>query len=120
MVLVDTSIWVDHFRRSSRQLPELLRQGVVLSHSFVIGELACGHLKDRAEILFLLSKLPPARSAAHHEVLAFIEQRKIMGSGIGYVDAHVLAAAALSRASVWTRDTKLKKVAVRLGLGYES
>jgi len=108
MVLVDTSIWVDHLRRADSQLVELLQRRAVLTHPFVIGEIACGSLSDRAAILELLQDLPAAVVADADEVLAFIERHALHGKGIGYVDIHLLASAALTPgATIWTRDKRL-------------
>lgn len=118
MVIADTSVWVDHLRHGNGTLAALLDDGEVLAHPFVIGELACGHLKNRAEILQLLCQLPPAAEATDDETLALIEERRLMGRGIGFVDAHLLAAAALTPfAHLWTLDKRLAAVATDIGLG---
>jgi predicted nucleic acid-binding protein len=116
LILVDTSVWVDHFRRSNERLASLLVDGRVQGHPFVLGELALGHLRRRAEILGLLSELPRARTATDEEALSFIERHALAGSGVGWVDVHLLAAAALSRASLWTLDRRLAAVSSRLSL----
>ena len=117
MILVDTSVWIDHLRKGNTQLNSLLLNAAVLIHPFVIGELACGNLHDRSRILNLLGDLPAGRVADDQEVLFFIEQNDLMGRGIGYVDAHLLASVSLSSPSrLWTVDRKLKDVAVSLGL----
>lgn len=116
MSLVDTSVWVDHLRRKNARLEAALLDGQVISHPFVAGELALGHLIRRREILGLLSELPQAKLATHEEVLALVERHALAGAGIGWVDAHLLAAAALSRASLWTLDRRLGAVAARLDL----
>ncbi len=119
MILADTSVWIEHFRRTEPRLLAALEAGEVLMHPFVLGELACGNLRNRHEILGLLSNLPAAPTAADLEVLDFIEHRKLMGRGIGYVDAHLLAATALaSPARLWTRDRPLNVIATALGLGH--
>jgi hypothetical protein len=118
MVLVDTSVWVSHFRETHRGLVELLNNGEVVCHPFVIGELACGNIKNRTSIIALLKSLPMAVSVAHQEVLAFIEARKVMGKGLGYVDVHLLAAALLTGVSLWTLDKKLDKAAGELHCKY--
>ena len=112
-VLVDTSIWVDHFRQSDRQLAELLDLGDVVMHPFVIGELALGFASEKmTSTLGGLSDLPQAAVAMPNEILKFIADRRLSGSGIGYVDAHLLAAAALvPETLIWTRDKRLKVVA---------
>lgn len=116
MILVDTSVWVDHLRRRNERLGSLLLDGQVLGHPSVLGEVALGNLRRRDEILGLLSELPRARAATDDEVLAFIERHALHGSGVGWVDVHLLAAAALSRASLWTLDRRLATVASRLSL----
>lgn len=116
MILVDTSVWVDHFRRADPGLVELLGEGLVLRHPLVIEELACGHLSKRAEILGLLEALPEAALASHEEVLNLVSAEKLFGAGIGAVDAHLLASARLTRARLWTRDKNLLRAATRLKL----
>ncbi|HHN65493.1 MAG TPA: PIN domain-containing protein [Nitrospirae bacterium] len=116
MILVDTSVWVNHLREGNSKLAELLEMGQVICHPFVIGELACGNLKNRKLILSLLSSLPSAVQAEHEEVLKFIEQHKLMGRGLGYVDIHLLASAMLTGVPLWTFDKKLHKTACELGL----
>jgi hypothetical protein len=114
LILVDTSVWVDHFRRRNERLASLLLDGQVLGHPSVLGEVALGNLRRRDEILGLLSELPRARAATDDEALAFIERHALHGSGVGWVDIHLLAAAALSRASLWTLDRRLAVAASRL------
>ena len=113
MILVDTSVWVAHFRRREARLVELLEKQRVLVHPWVLGELALGHLPDRSVILHLLSKEPGPVLASDDEVLCLVESR-LQGSGIGWVDAHLAASARLSGALLWTRDRRLAKVARRL------
>jgi hypothetical protein len=117
MVLADTSVWIEHFRRREPALAGLLSEGIVLMHPFVAGELACGTLKGRAATLSYLRALPPARLASDAEVLHLIEDRRLWGEGLGWVDAHLLASALLSTCQFWTRDVKLAKAARELGLG---
>ena len=120
MVLADTSIWIDHFRRNDARLAHFLDQGNVAIHPFVIGELLLGHVPKIGEMMDDLNKLPKAMVASSDEVLKFISSRKLPGSGVGYVDAHLLAAAALvPETSVWTRDKRLLAVAQRLSLAAE-
>lgn len=114
MVLVDTSVWVDHFRNRSAHLVSLLEQDEVVCHPFVIGELACGNLSNRAEILGLLQSLPRAAVARHEEIMHFIDSHRLMGTGLELVDAHLLASARISHVSIWTGDRKLKKAAEKL------
>jgi predicted nucleic acid-binding protein len=118
MVLVDSSIWIQHFRQSDDRLISLLRNNKVLAHPMVIGELACGSLKQRSEILPLLQLLPQADSPSQNEVLHFIDRRKIFGKGVGWVDVHLLASCVLSDALLWTSDKSLLKQAHQLGLRY--
>lgn len=115
MILVDTSVWIDHLRRGDPSLVTALEAGRVLMHPFVVGELACGILHRRAEILMLVRELPRAPVATDDEALEFIEQRHLMGRGIGYVDVHLLASVALvGTARLWTRDKRLAAVAREL------
>jgi predicted nucleic acid-binding protein len=117
MILVDTSVWIDHFRRGVSALAGILEQGSVLMHPFILGELACGNLKNRAELLRLLQDLPRAQAATDAEVLDLIERRALMGRGIGYIDAHLLASAVLTdTAPLWTRDKLLNQVAQELNI----
>lgn len=121
MILVDTSVWVDHLRVASRGLGTLLDEGDVLCHPFVIGELACGNLANRAEVLRLLAALPQAPRAADAEVLAFVEGRRLEGRGLGYIDVHLLAAALLAGSvPLWTLDRRLASAARELGVAYVS
>jgi len=119
MILVDTSIWVSHFRSGNPRLETLLLNGEVACHPFIIGELACGNLKNGQEILSLLKALPAAMKAEHNEVLYFIEQHRLMGMGLGYVDVHLLASALLSTIPLWTKDKDLKKASLRLNVSYK-
>lgn len=116
MVLVDTSVWVDHLRVVSLPLVRLLKDAKVAVHPFVIGELACGRLARRHEVLSLLGKLPRVEPVSDAEALAFIDAHALAGSGIGWVDVHLLASARLARASFYSRDKALLRVATRLGL----
>ena len=119
MVLVDTSVWVDHLRRGNDQLINLLNDGDVICHHFVIGELACGNIKNRKEILSLLQALPKAAQASHHEILEFIEINNLMGKGLGYIDVHLLASAFLSNTILWSLDKKLKHMSLEMKVGYK-
>jgi predicted nucleic acid-binding protein len=114
MILVDTSVWVDHLRRGNRELQGLLYESKVLCHPFVTGELACGSLKNRREILTLLRSLPQAQVAENEEVLRLVEDARLYGRGIGWVDAHLLAATLLSRTPIWTLDRQLASAAKAL------
>lgn len=111
MILVDTSVWVGHLREGDERLRELLRDGEVLCHPFVVGELACGNLVNRREILALLSALPQARVAEHAEVMHLVEIEGLQGRGLRWVDVHLLASALLTRCPLWTRDKPLKQSA---------
>jgi predicted nucleic acid-binding protein len=117
MILVDTSVWVDHFLGAEKVVSELLQAGRVLAHPFVIGEVGLGKLRQRTAILGYLRDLPQASVATDLEVFTFIEQWELSGSGIGYVDAHLLASTRLTPgASLWTRDLRLVRVAEQMGL----
>lgn len=120
MILVDSSVWIDHLRRNDSTLAGLLHGGRVLTHPFIIGELAMGSLRQRDVILNALRDLPHAVVASDEETLGYIDQQKLFGLGIGYVDAHLLAAARLTpSASLWTRDKRLREIAERSGLAAE-
>jgi len=117
VILVDTSVWIEHLRSASATLSDLLGDGEVLGHPFVLGELALGNLGRRDEILRELQNLPQANSASHREVLQFVDREALFGRGIGYVDTHLLAAARLTAGTkLWTHDRRLKAVAGQLGL----
>ena len=119
MIVVDTAVWIDYLRGAETALASLLSEGQVLAHPMVVGELACGNLRNRDEVLGLLGGLPRAPVATDQEVLAFIEHHRLMGRGIGYIDAHLLAATALASPSrLWTNDRGLSETAARLGLAY--
>jgi len=121
MILIDTSIWIDHLQSGNEGLIALLNSSQVLMHPFVLGELACGNLSQRTEILALLNDLPQASVAQNEEVLFVIEQHKLMGKGIGYVDAHLLSASLLnSNTRLWTRDKRLGALAAKLNIEYSS
>jgi len=114
MVLVDTSVWVSHFRRKNARLENLLSKEFVYCHPLIIGELACGHLHDRDEILSLMHELPMAIQARDQDILIFIEKHQIVGKGLGIVDVHLLASASLSGLFIWTEDKKMRKIAHQL------
>lgn len=118
MILVDTSVWIDHLRQGDAELADALQQGRVAIHPFVVGELACGNLRARAEVLGLLQALPSLPVATSNEVLFFIDSYALMGRGIGYVDVHLLAAARLAGAQFWTRDKRLHGAAADLRLAH--
>ena len=117
-MLVDTSVWVELFRRGHAGLAERLEAGAVVSHPFVIGELACGQLRDRTTVLELLKALPSCAVADHDEVLGMVDAHRLMGSGLGWVDMHLLAAALLSGDPLWTLDRALALAAKRLKIDY--
>jgi predicted nucleic acid-binding protein len=120
VILVDTSVWVDHLRRGDPQLVSLLEAGRVLMHPFVLGEIACGSLAQRKAVVALLQQLPAAAVAEPNEALVFIESHALHGQGVGYVDVHLLASVTLEPSSrLWTRDKRLAAVAVRLGLAFQ-
>ena len=119
MVLVDTSVWISHLRDSNSYFKELLNKGIVLCHPFIIGELACGNIINRNEILSLLKSLPMASIVEHDEVLKFIEDRKLARKGLGYVDVHLLASAILSDSPIWSLDKKLNKIALELNIDFK-
>ncbi len=117
MILVDTSIWIDHLRAHDRILADLLHAGSVLIHPFVLGEIALGAMRQREAILTALRNLPQAGIAMDHEALAFIERHRLFGRGLGYVDVHLLAAVCLTpHARLWTRDRRLNEAARELDL----
>ena len=118
MVLVDTSVWINHFRRGDIQLEKLLLDGEVVCHPFIIGELACGNIKNRSLILALLQDLPKVLTIDLAEYLYFIEQNHLSGIGIGFVDVHLLASAQLSDVPLWTKDKRLKETALKLKVFY--
>ena len=116
MTLVDTSVWIDHLRHGNDKLTELLNEGNVLCHPFVIGELACGNLRNRVEVLDLLGALPSAPTATHNEVLFMIGDRVLSGRGLGWIDVHLLAAALLANCHLWTHDRSLEVAATEMHL----
>jgi predicted nucleic acid-binding protein len=119
VILIDTTVWIDHLREGDPRLTGLLDRGEALVHPWVTGELALGHLRGRAEILRLLGQMPQATVATAAELLGFIERHELFGLGIGYVDAQLLAATLLTDdAQLWTRDRRLRAAAERLGAAY--
>jgi predicted nucleic acid-binding protein len=121
LILVDTSVWIDHLRADNALLARLLNSGRVLTHPFVIGELALGYMRRREAVLAALSDLPRAEVATDAEVLSFIASQALVGRGIGYVDVHLLAAVRLAAgAELWTKDNRLRRVAEELGLAMKA
>ena len=119
MILVDTSIWVNHLRSSSPELARALTEGLVLGHPSVVGELACGNLRNRAQVLELLGKIPRAVRASDDEALECIERNRLHGRGLGWTDVHLLASALLTPARLWTLDGALAREAKRCGVARE-
>jgi predicted nucleic acid-binding protein len=118
MVLVDTSVWINYLRQGEPGLQKLLKDGQVASHPFIIGELACGNIVNREEIISLLSSLPLLDVVEHDELLQFIKHNYLMGAGLGFVDVHLMASAVLSGIPIWTQDKKLKQVCLRFGIKF--
>ncbi len=116
MILVDTSVWIQHLRKGSERLKSLLDEEQVFCHPFVVGELACGTLHNRQEVLSLLRALPQARVAEHEEVLHLLEGRRLHGRGLGWIDAHLLASALLAGCTLWTFDKPLGRAAAALDI----
>jgi hypothetical protein len=111
MILVDTSVWVDHLRKGNSRLSELLSEGAVLCHPFIVGELACGNLRNRVEILGLLAALPETHIAEHEEALHLVKHHHLHGRGLCWIDVHLLASALLNRCNLWTLDKSLDSAA---------
>jgi predicted nucleic acid-binding protein len=119
VILADTSVWISHLRHGSEDLKRALEAGEVLCHPHVVGELACGNLRNRDNILDFLRALPAAATATDEEVLACIEQNRLYGSGLGFTDVHLLASAMLTPTRLWTLDAALGREAKRLHLAPE-
>jgi predicted nucleic acid-binding protein len=118
MILVDTSVWIGHFRHENKPLASLLVTGQVACHEFVIGELACGQLRQRSEILYYLSNLPRATVARHEDALDLMQQRHLVGAGLGWVDVHLLASAVIDGLRLWTVDAALATAAKKIGVDH--
>ena len=116
MILVDTSVWIEHLRAGNDRLKSLLFDQQVLCHPFVIGELACGMLQKRGEILTMLKALPEAHLLEHEEVMSFLDARRLYGRSIGWVDAHLLASTLLTGCAIWTFDKPLRRAAAALNV----
>jgi hypothetical protein len=120
MILADTSVWVGHLRAASPHLQLALEEGRMLAHPLVIGELACGNLRQRTVILEALQALPSATPATHEEVLRLVEDRRLWGRGLGWIDAHLLASARLTGCRLWTLHRRLRRAARDLGVAYST
>ena len=118
MILVDTNIWVNHLRRADSTLNELLNAGKVACHPFIIGEMACGNLRNRFELIALFKALPSVSVVDPDEVLEFVEARKLMGKGLGYIDMHLLASTIVSGHLLWSNDKRLARAAKNLKVSY--
>ena len=118
MILADTNVWIKHFRKSDAELISQLNIGFVACHPYIIGELACGNLGNRAEILMLLQSLPSSPVVEVTEILEFIENNSLMGRGLGYVDIHLLASVIIGNLVLCTYDRRLNDVAIELGVSY--
>jgi len=119
MILVDSSIWIDHFRSRNRHLTELLDRRAALMHPFVLGELAAGHLPSRTSTITYFRKLPHSIFVSNDEVHYLIESRKLFGLGVGFLDMHLLASALMQNAKLWTRDRRLHKAASEVDVAYD-
>jgi len=118
MILVDTSVWIDHFHHSEEHLKELLLSDQVCTHPSILNELSCGNIANRQEILSLLRALPGIDQVLDEEVYTFLENRKLYSKGLGFIDVHLLASALVHHVPIWTRDKSLKKIAGELGISY--
>lgn len=118
MILVDTSVWINHLRAPSKLLAQLLDLEQVVVHPFVVGEISCGNLANRKEIIALLHSLPAAPKADDDEILFFIERHRVMGRGLGLVDVHLLASSTIAGGSIWTADKNLRLAATHLGIEF--
>ena len=118
-ILVDTSVWIKHLREGDQNLIRLLEQELVACHPFIIGEIACGGIKNRFEIINLLNDLPSTDILDHSDIMEFIENRKIMNKGIGYIDVHLLGSALVSETPLWTLDKALREIANQLSIEYD-
>jgi len=118
MILVDTSVWIDHFRQKNDNLTSLLYRGTVQIHEFIIGELAIGNLKNRNPILDLLESVPKLKKLSHDEFMFFVDKYSLFGRGVGFVDIHLLAATKMANIKIWTLDKNLLKIAEEMNLNY--
>lgn len=120
MLLVDTSVWIDHLRSGSKKLAGYLNEGNVVCHPFIIGKLACGNIKNRTKILDMLESIPAVKVAEQNEVLQLISKHKLHGKGIGWIDCHLLASSFISNCKLWTFDKPLLKVAKTLNISFSN
>jgi len=118
VILADTSVWIDHFHAADPTLKRLLREDRILIHPFVIGEIACGGLPKRGEVLRDLRRLPSVTLAEQHEAFALLEEHRLWGHGVGWIDVHLLASALLTRCRLWTLDQRLRSAAIQLKVNY--
>ena len=118
MILVDTSVWIDHFHHSDEDLRELLLSNQVCIHPYILGELSCGNISNRKEVLSLLRTLRRIDLVLDEEVFTLMEQRNLYGKGLGFIDIHLLASAMIHHLPIWTRDKSLRLVAGQLGISY--
>ena len=119
MILVDTSIWIDHFRKPNKHLQQILLEESVFIHQYIIGELGCGNFSNRSEILSLLMSLPKTKILTDNEVINFIEVNHLYGIGLGLVDIHLLGSALLSQVKLWTNDKRLESAAIKFDCAYK-
>ena len=119
VVLADTSIWIDHFNQGDSRLEYLLNENEVVTHPFIIGELACGNMKNRTLIFGLLHALPSIPEISKEEFFSFLDHHRLFGTGLGYVDVHLLASALISNCVIYTRDKSLLSSAIKLKIAYE-
>jgi len=116
MILVDTSIWIDHLNKSHPELVHYLNNGIVCTHPFIIGELACGNIINRTEVMTLLKALPCLDTVLESEVLMLLESQQLYGRGLGYIDIHLIATALINNVKLWTRDKTLNSIARKLNI----
>ncbi|MEX0982462.1 MAG: PIN domain-containing protein [Bacteroidales bacterium] len=116
MILVDTSVWIDHLHHSDEELKELLYSGQAAIHQFVIGELSCGNISNRKEVLSLLGALPKIDTVMDEEVFTLLEGSKLYGKGLGFIDVHLLASALIHHVDIWTKDRSLHRIAKEFGI----
>ena len=116
MILADTSVWIDHLNKNEAELVELLNLTKVCTHPFIIGELSCGNISNRSEILTLIKSLPRIKPAFEEEVFSLLENYKLYGAGLGFIDIHLLSSALINDVKIWTKDKALKRAAVRLNI----